>query len=189
MSKATREIEKRMLVKRTINDMNKHIASLQAQKKKYIETAKTAKKKGLTAQLNLAVSALKSVILQEQRATEMLLNFEITSGMKDMAEMTSQFLEGMSVLSKEMSRLTNNKDFINVQKEFERAVTGMEVRTEQIDAFLDMNQGTFANAGSGTNISDEDILALVGAQFDESEPAAGDEIDAELSKLRSKLKN
>lgn len=187
MSKVSKEIEKRMLVKRTINEMNRHINSLKEQKKKYIEAAKLAKQKNLTAQLNLAISALKSVMLQEQRATEMLLNFEITSGMKDMAEMTSGFLKGMSVLSREMSRLTNNKDFVNVQKEFESAMLGMEIRTEQIDAFLDVNQSRFADSASNSRISEDEIYALVEIQASNAVGSAEQDIDAELAKLKEKL--
>ena len=187
MSKVSKEIEKRMLVKRTINEMNRHINSLKEQKKKYIEAAKVAKQKNLTAQLNLAISALKNVMLQEQRATEMLLNFEITSGMKDMAEMTSGFLKGMGVLSREMSKLTNNKDFVKVQKEFENAMVGMEVRTEQIDAFLDMNQASFADSASNSRISDDEIYALVEIQASNAEGSAEEDIDAELAKLKEKL--
>ena len=41
----------------------------------------------------------------------MLLNFEITSQLKDMALMTKQFLGGMSALSTQMSRLADGSDF------------------------------------------------------------------------------
>ena len=36
MSKASREIKKRMLAKKTLNQMNRHIAKLDEQKKVYI---------------------------------------------------------------------------------------------------------------------------------------------------------
>lgn len=187
MSKISKEIEKRMLVKRTINEMNRHINSLKEQKKKYIDAAKLAKQKNLNAQLNLAISALKNVMLQEQRATEMLLNFEITSGMKDMAEMTSGFLKGMGVLSREMSKLTDNKEFVKVQKEFENAMLGMEIRTEQIDAFLDMNQSRFSDTASNSKVSDDEIYALVEIQASNDQGSAEEDIDAELAKLKEKL--
>lgn len=101
-SRQEKEIEKKMLVKRTINTMNKQINALEEQKKVFVEKAKTAKKNGLEAQYNLALTGYKMTLLQQKRAQEMLLNFEITSQMKDMTMMTKEFLGGMSVLSKEM---------------------------------------------------------------------------------------
>ena len=108
-SKQEKEIEKKMLVKRTINTMNKQINALEEQKKVFVEKAKTAKKNGLEAQYNLALTGYKMTLLQQKRAQEMLLNFEITSQMKDMTMMTKEFLGGMSVLSKEMARLADEK--------------------------------------------------------------------------------
>ena len=77
-----KEVEKRMLIKRTINEMDKQIQKLEKQKQAYIEAGKQAKQRGLTAQYNLALSGLKMTIAQQRRVYEMKLNFEITSQMK-----------------------------------------------------------------------------------------------------------
>jgi len=184
--KTSKEIEKRILSKKTINEMNRYINGLQEQKTRYLTAAKTAKEKGLNAQLNLAISALKSVMLQEQRAQEMLLNFEITNGMKDMAAMTSGFLKGMGQISQDMIKLTHNKDFLNVQKDFEKAITGLEIRTEEIDAFLDMNQSTFENISSASKINNEDVLALI--DDEKVEKIDDQDIDKEIEKIQTLLK-
>ena len=136
-SKQEKEIEKKMLIKRTINTMNKQINTLEEQKKVFVEKAKTAKKNGLDAQYNLALTGYKMTLLQQKRAQEMLLNFEITSQMKDMTMMTKEFLGGMSVLSKEMAKLADEKEFIKVQKQFELAMGNAERQAEQMDMFTD----------------------------------------------------
>ena len=102
-----KEIEKRMLIKRTITAMEKQIKKLEEQKQVYIDAGKQAKAKGLSAQYNLALSGLRMTIAQQRRVYEMKLNFEITSQMKDMTQMTSEFLQGMGSLSKDMMKLTN----------------------------------------------------------------------------------
>lgn len=185
-----KEIEKRLLVKKTIANMNKQINALENEKKKYLDAAKLAKQKGLTAQLNLAISALKSTMGQQRRAQEMLLNFEITSSMKDMAQMTSEFLKSMSVVSKEMSKLTNNKDFAKMQKEFEAAMAGAEYQVERMDAFLDMNQSVFADSSiaSTVNISDDEILSLIDNTASGADKDI-DLIDKELDELKKKLES
>ena len=78
-----KEMEKRMLIKRTVNAMEKQIQKLEEQKRVYLEAGKQAKQKGLTAQYNLAVAGLRMTIAQQRRVYEMKLNFEITSQMKD----------------------------------------------------------------------------------------------------------
>lgn len=186
--KTSKEIEKRILVKKTINEMNRFIQGLQEQKTKYLNAAKVAKEKGLNAQLHLAINALKSLMIQEQRAQEMLLNFEITNGMKAMAQMTSVFLKGLGQISHDMIKLTNNKEFLNVQKEFEKAIEGLEIRTEEIDAFLDMNQATFENLASPSKIKDEDVMALISDPETEEQVDQHEEIDQEIEKIQQLLK-
>jgi len=67
-SKQQKEIEKKMLIKRTINSMNKQINKLEDQKQVFIEAAKRAKQKDLTAQFNLALSGYKMTVQQQKRA-------------------------------------------------------------------------------------------------------------------------
>ena len=186
-SKQEKEIEKKMLVKRTINTMNKQINALEEQKKVFVEKAKTAKKNGLEAQYNLALTGYKMTLLQQKRAQEMLLNFEITSQMKDMTMMTKEFLGGMSVLSKEMARLADEKEFIKVQKQFELAMGNAERQAEQMDMFLETSQDTFKSAqGSTDSIDDKEIKEMIDRQAGLDE-FGDDAIDKELEELQKKM--
>ena len=186
-SKTEKEIEKKMLVKKTVNAMNKQIKTLEDQKVAFVEKAKTAKKNGLDAQYNLALTGYKMTVLQQKRAQEMLLNFEITSQMKDMSMMTKEFLGGMSLLSKEMAKLSDEKEFLEVQKQFEKAMGKAERQAEQMDMFMEMSQESFRTAGGAIDsVNDKEITDLIEKQsgLDES---ADDEIDAELARLRSRI--
>ena len=186
-SRQEKEIEKKMLVKRTINTMNKQINALEEQKKVFVEKAKTAKKKGLEAQYNLALTGYKMTLLQQKRAQEMLLNFEITSQMKDMTMMTKEFLGGMSVLSKEMARLADEKEFIKVQKQFELAMGNAERQAEQMDMFMETSQDTFKSAqGSTDSIDDKEIKEMIDRQAGLDE-FGDDAIDKELEELQKKM--
>lgn len=186
-SKQEKEIEKKMLIKRTINTMNKQINTLEEQKKVFVEKAKTAKKNGLDAQYNLALTGYKMTLLQQKRAQEMLLNFEITSQMKDMTMMTKEFLGGMSVLSKEMAKLADEKEFIKVQKQFELAMGNAERQAEQMDMFMETSQDTFKSAqGSTDSIDDKEIKELIDRQA-EMDELDDDAIDKELEALKKKI--
>ena len=179
---ANKEIEKRMLIKRTISSMEKQIQRLENQKKTYIDAGRQAKQKGLTAQYNLALSGLRMTISQQRRVYEMKLNFEITSQMKDMAKMTTEFLSGMSSLSKDMMKLTKESEFNKVQKQFSEAMMGMEVQTEQMEDFLEETQSSFS-----TNLNNEEERSELDAMMT-NEAAIGTGVDGEIEKELEELK-
>ncbi|MCH5162062.1 MAG: hypothetical protein J1G38_01055 [Clostridiales bacterium] len=186
MSVTKKEIEKRMLIKKTVNAMNKQIAQLEEQKKTYIEAGKQAKQNGLTAQYNLALSGLRMTIAQQKRVYEMKLNFEIMSQMKDMSQMTTEFLKGMGSLSKDMMKLTNEKDFLKVQKQFTEAITGVEMQTEQMEAFMDETEAAFSTASAGTESENQELDALMNNEA-ASDNLTEQMIDKELEELKKRM--
>ncbi len=186
-SKSEKEIEKKMLIRRTINSMNKQIAQLEEQKKVFVEKAAAAKKNGLNAQYELALTGYKMTLLQQRRAQEMLLNFEITSQMKDMTMMTREFLGGMSVLSKEMAKLADDKEFIEVQKQFEEAMGKAERQAEQMDLFMEMSSDTFQTAAGNAGAVDDSQLREMIEREAGKDAFSDDAIEQELTQLRKKL--
>ena len=188
-TKQQKEIQKKMLVKRTVNSMNKQIARLEEQKKVFIDAAKRAKEKNLDAQFNLALSGYRMTTQQQKRAQEMLLNFEITAQMRDVTMMTTEFLRGMSVISKEMSKLADAKEFEKIQAQFEEAITAVETQTEQIDSFMELSQESFASAGKakdGKDITADDFEKFI-TEASSKDEASNDDIDKEIEELKKKI--
>ena len=188
-TKQQKEIQKKMLVKRTVNSMNKQIARLEEQKKVFIDAAKRAKEKNLDAQFNLALSGYRMTVQQQKRAQEMLLNFEITAQMRDVTMMTTEFLKGMSVISKEMSKLADAKEFEKIQAQFEEAITAVETQTEQIDSFMEISQESFASAGKakdGKDINADDFEKFI-MEASSSEQASNEDLDKEIEELKKKI--
>lgn len=188
-TKQQKEIQKKMLVKRTVNSMNKQIARLEEQKKVFIDAAKRAKEKNLDAQFNLALSGYRMTVQQQKRAQEMLLNFEITAQMRDVTMMTTEFLKGMSVISKEMSKLADAKEFEKIQAQFEEAITAVETQTEQIDSFMEISQESFSSAGKakdGKDINADDFEKFI-MEASSSEQASNEDIDKEIEELKKKI--
>lgn len=189
-SKEEKAIEQRILIKRTISMMNKHINQLESQKQKYIEAAKKAKLQGSTAQYNLAVSGLKTALAQQKKAEEMILNFELTSQLRDLTKMTSEFLDGMRVISQEMSAITKNTDFVKVQKEFEQAMVGAETQSERLDVFLEMSDDSFQNiAADSSKIDDEEIARLIDVESSEVEDGMDADIEQKLAEVKKAITN
>ena len=190
-SKQQKEIEKKMLVKRTINTMNKQINRLEDQKKVFVDAAKRAKDKDLDAQYRLALSGYKMTVQQQKRAQEMLLNFEITAQMKDVTMMTSEFLRGMSAISKEMTKLADAKEFAKIQAQFEEAMVAVETQTDQMDNFMEMSQETFYNQGrykEGKQMTDEEFEKFIMEQVGQDE-LSSESIEKEMEELRKKIED
>lgn len=186
-SKAEKDMEKRALVRKTIRQIEKYISQLQEQKNKAINSAREARNQGATQMYSLAVSALKTALVQEKKAKEMLLNFELASQMRDLSAMTAGFLDGMSVLSKEMKEITGDMNFAKVQKQFAEAMQGVEQTTDNIDSMLETTDMSFsAISSSSGNIPDSEIAALIGG-LDDNAPSMDADIDKKLAELSKHL--
>lgn len=186
-SKAEKEMERRALVRKTIRSIEKYVSQLQDQKSQAIKSAREAKAQGSKQMYNLALSAIKTAMAQEKKAREMLLNFQIASQMRDLSAMTAGFLDGMSVLSKEMKEITGDMNFAKVQKQFSEAMQGVEETTDNIDAMLDNTDMAFGAISSAMgDIPDSELESLIGNLDDDATDIEGD-IDAKLAELEKRL--
>ena len=184
-----KEIKEKMLVKQTINAMNKQIQKLEDQKQVYIDAGKLAKEKGLEAQYNLALSGLKMTIAQQKRVYEMKLNFEITSQMKELTSMTGEFLKGMGSLSKDMLKLSKETEFLKVGKQFTEAMVAAQTQSELLEDFMDNTQSSF-EAGTVASAEDNaelDGLMSVDAGMDAGAADMASEIERELEALKKEI--
>jgi hypothetical protein len=172
-SKQQKELEKKMALKKTMNEMNKQIKKLDSQKEMFIQQGKEALKKGLHQQVNLAVSGLRMTLSQKKKVESMLLNLKITSQMKDVMMMTTEFLGAMTDVSKEMNKLTNEKQFMELEKQFAMAMSGAEMQSDMLDSFLDNTDASFESYSVDPNdIKDEEVKALI---FDDVTEGSADE--------------
>ena len=186
-TKAEKECEKRAIIRKTLNTISKQIEALEQQKKVYIEAAKKAKKLGLKPQYDLAITGLRMTMAQQKRAQEMQLNYEIFSQLRDMTAMTGEFLKGMSILSKEMTKLTDQKEFAQVQKQFLKAMQSVQVQTEQMETYLDMSQTEFASSvADPSTVSEQEIGELIDEQVGQ-EVSDEMDVDAEIERLERQL--
>lgn len=186
MAITKKEIKKKLLVKQTIASMNKQIQKLEEQKQVYIDAGKQAKQKGLTAQYELAVSGLRMTMMQQKKVYEMKLNFEITSQMKDMSLMTSEFLKGMGSLSSDMMKLTKEKAFLKVQKQFSEAMMGVEMQTANMENFMEDTQSSFSSAYSGKEEDKTEVEKLINVAATDN-ATTEDLIEQELDMLKKKM--
>lgn len=192
-SKSEKEFEKKMAIKKTINEMNKQIEKLTAAERNFIDLAKKAKTENIPNQYKLALSGLRSTITQKKRVQEMLLNFQIMNQTKDILSTTSEFLKGMGSLSKDMAKLCDEKQFNAVSKDFEKAMIATTAQEERMEMFLDNSrdsfetlskEGTSAASGEG----DAEIEAIIAAELGLSDNAGkSNSLSDELAEFENSL--
>ena len=192
-SKQEKEFEKKMAIKKTINEMNKQIDKLSAAERNFIDLAKQAKKENIPNQYKLALSGLRSTITQKKRVQEMLLNFQIMNQTKDILSTTSEFLQGMGSLSKDMAKLCDEKQFNAVSKDFEKAMMATTAQEERMEMFLDNSRDSFESLSKeGTSASnsegDAEIEAIIAAELGLSEGGEkGSSLASELADFEQSL--
>ena len=106
--------------------------------------------------------------------------------MKDMSVMTSELTEGMSSLSKDMLKLTRERDFLRVQKQFTDAMAGVEMQTEQMESFMEETEAAFSTSTFGSESENAELEKLIdndAASADMTEAM----IDRELEELKKKM--
>lgn len=164
-SKSQKELEMRMALKKTLREMERQIKKLDDQKESFIKEGKEAYEKGLKQQFSLAVSGLRITMAQKKKVESMLLNLKITAQLKDISQMTVDFLGQMKAVSKEMIKLTNEKAFQKVAADFEFAMDKFSTQTDQMETFLEDSDASFQETMVDSNdINDEEVMSLI---FDE----------------------
>ena len=181
-----KDIQKRMVINKTLREMQKQIDKLEEKKQYYIDAAKDAKKKGLPNQYNLAMSGLRMALIQQRRVQEMKLNFEITMQMKDVALMTNEFVKGMSILSKDMAKLSKEKTLIKVGQEFENAMEGIQVQTETLDDFMEATNAAFSSGSYAGEANEKELDSMVDNQV--SDDSVDEEaINKEIERIKGMI--
>ena len=95
----------------------------------------------------------------------------------------------MSVISKEMTKLADAKEFAKIQAQFEEAMAAVETQTDQMDNFMEMSQETFYNQGvdkKGNQMTDEEFEKYIMEQVGQDE-LSSDAIEKEMAELRKKI--
>ena len=184
-SKAEKEQERRLLVKRSMKELEKRIAKLTQQEEVYIDAAKVAMREDLPEQVKLAKEALKMTISERKRTYKMLLNAQIISQMKDMSAMTGEFLNAIHVISKDFAGATTT-DMTKLSNELKVAMARVGEQTEALNDMLEDAQDEITDFSVENKlVSDEEIDKLIYGNG----AADSSSIDADLEALKKQLED
>lgn len=185
-SKAEKEQERKMQVRKSMKELEKRINKLKEQETKYVQMAQVAMREELPDQIKLAKEALKLTISERKRTYKMLLNAQIMSQMKDMSAMTNEFLQAMQVISKDIAGSTT-ADMGKISRDIQLAMDRVSEQTETFSDMLEDSQDNMTDfSESSSLVSDDDVDKLIygGSQGAEELDSS---IDSELAELKKHL--
>lgn len=184
--RSNKDLKKRMVLRKTLKQMETQINKLEAKKNAYIKSAQEARQRNLMTQYNLALTGLKMTIIQQKRIWEMKLNFEITSQMKDVSQMTSEFAKAMSILSKDMSKLSKDKSLVKIGQQFEEAMMNVEMQTEQLEDFMSETESKLDTFNFTDPKNETELKKMIDDGLDDG-VVSESEIDDEIKKIKSQV--
>ncbi len=186
MSDIKKRAERNGKVRRTVAEIEQTVRKLETMKKEYMQKAIDAKARGESASYKLAKSGLNATLTQEKRAKEMLLNIKITAELQKMGETNADFLSGMSTIAKSISKVNKQSDFVKLQKEIEKALSGMEEAQSSLDGFLLNTDAAFASISSEQGaLTDSEIDSLIDGKVSEKQLLMDEEIEKLVDKVKS----
>ena len=187
-SKAEKEQERKMLVKKSMRELERRIAKLQEQEGKYVQAAQIAIREQLPDQEKLAKEALKMTISERKRTYKMLLNAQIISQMKDMSAMTGQFLNAIHVISKDIAGSTT-ADMSKLTTDLKMAMDKVALQTENLGEMLEDSQEDMVDfSASSSLVADSEIDSMIYGNSQAGTASASMSIDDELEALKNQLK-
>lgn len=183
-SKEEKLIAQRMAVNETIAKMRRFDAELEQKRKLFTDKALKAHLMGASAQEQSAKIALKQVIAQQRLAQRMLLNFEITVGMKDVSLLSADFMKQMSDMTKQMGKIVSSADLGNMEKEFAEALAKAQMHSEKMNELLEsMSVMSESGITGEIGITDEEVDAIV----DRAAAVSEQDLDRDIERSARKI--
>lgn len=188
-AKRDKEIQTKIRIRRTLNNMKQQSGKLDAFKKDYINKARDAAKINNAQTYNLAKQGLKLCLSKQKFLDSMVANFEIALQMNEMNKVINEFVGGMNIIAEDIKGVTSSIDIVKAQAAYEKALANNEGQFEALDAFLKEAESSIESFnGNVADVSDDEIDTLINNLAIDSESSIDNEIDKKIADVRKKIK-
>jgi len=185
-----KELEAKITVKRTLNQMKGQLSKFEPYKKSYIDKAREALTVNNKQSYTLAKSGLKILLAKQKFLEAMIMNFELAIETSEMNKIIGSFVGGMNIISDQLKNITSIGDMNKAQLAYEQALANNATQYEALQAFLDTTSSSLENLEvTGSDISDDEIDKLISNVAVDSESKIDSEIDGKLNSIRQKIGN
>ncbi len=185
-----REMQARVNIKRTLNEMKNQSKKLDQFKKNYIDRAKQAALVGNSTTYDMAKSGLKISLTKQKFLDSMIVNFEVAMEINDMNKVIGQFVDGINIISGQMKQITTSFDMSQAQNAFDTAMANNLTQYEALDAFMTTAVNSFDSMDAiGESISDDEINQLINHQAVDKESEIDKQIEQRIGQVRDRITN
>lgn len=180
-SREERETERRMTIRRTMNEVERCRKSMEKKKEELTRVALQARAAGLNRELLTAKNGLIAILKYMQTLDAVRMRVQIAETMRDMGGAGMKAVRTMGDIGRELSRALESARFARSQAAFEAGGMEMEEMMARMEGLLEstseMVAGLGENAGAGMWARQAD--ALIGGAMD----APGIDVDREIDGL------
>lgn len=139
-TKAEKEADMMLLIKRTQSVMQKQIKLLNAQKKVFFEQAAAAKEAGNEDLLCSALAAYRQADTKLNHALKTMAEFDLAAQIKESADATAEFAKTMAVISREMVSLTDEKSYAEIEQGFKKSMENAKIQSAHLEKIMAMGR-------------------------------------------------
>lgn len=187
-AKKEKEMQAKIRIRRTLNNMKGQSAKLEGFKKDYIEKARKAALINNKQNYSFAKQGLKLCLSKQRFLDSMVSNFEIALQMNEMNKVINQFVAGMNEIAEDLKGVTSTLDIAKAQAAYDKALANNEGQYEALEAFLTEAESSIESFnGNNADVSDDELDKLINNQAVDSETEMDDEIDSKISAIRQKM--
>lgn len=185
-SKQDKLIEKKMLVKKTEQNLNNLLAKYEAKEKDLISLAAVAKNDGRINDYNQTITYLKMFLVRKEKTKSMLHQIKMLALLRDDAELSKEYLNSMRILSEETSKIYDASSMKKTSEEFRKMTANIEKNQSLFDYFMDEVDTSYQalNDENATVKIDDEVDQRVNAELEKIQSNLDSDIDKKLNNLK-----
>ena len=184
-SKEEKEMERKLAIRRTMNELNRCKKSMDKKKIEMMQLAIQAKASGLSREYATAKNGLISIMKYSQTLEAVRMRLQIAETMRDMSSASMKAVKSMGDIGKELSGIMEKTNFAQNQVAFEMGSLKMEQMMSQMDDMLESTSDM--SSGYDTETSEDEWSktadALIEASLNVQPTASDKEIDELIKKV------
>ena len=189
-NKQISQLERKIKLTQTLSNLNDMLTRADEKQEQLIQKAIIAKQKGLKTQEKLAKLGIANVLTYKKRIEEMSLQLEIVANMRDVTEISKDFLESMNGACRDILEFSKMNNFKKTTKNLNKAYSKVNSQTAQFDMLMEQNIDSFETVNFDiSNDMEEEIDNLINVESNSTNKNNTnnefDDIDERLEKLKN----
>ena len=185
-SKEEKERERNMAIKKSMRELEKHIAELEKGEQVFKDAVKKAQEQNLPQQIEKARQGLRESLTEKKRTYIMMIDAQIMLQRRNMMSRQKNFLGAVQTITKSIFASMKGVNVSKISAGFDQAIEGAMAQTEQFDEMIDQTLTSGDFSADSYEVSDEELDKVIYGSSGTSVSSGLDDViaglEAELNK-------